>query len=109
MMHLGATAHNGLMSSTDLVLITSGQNHVFAQLSWTKADHPVKVSGRFLKRPGSLSSAKFYTLSILLYREIRFVINNLSCPETNCMLALTAICIEGFGGGKANVPKLIDL
>ena len=33
MTHLGATDYYGLMWSTDLALITSGQNHVFPQLS----------------------------------------------------------------------------
>ena len=62
MTHLGATAYNGLMWSTDLALITSGHNHVFPQFSWTEADHLAKDSGRYLKRPGSLSGAKFYAL-----------------------------------------------
>ena len=54
---------------TDLALINSGKNHVFPLLSYTEADQLAKVSGRYLKRPGSLRGAKIM-MFFLLYRDL---------------------------------------
>ena len=53
-----ATAYNRLVWSTDLALNNSERSHTPHHLSLTKADHPAKVSGRYLQRPGSLRCTK---------------------------------------------------